>query len=98
MLRRYFAGPQSETLNTFLPRGTELVSFYDFDGNVQIILSPQISQLSEAELTVACACITRTVIELTDATSVQISADDNSLGDIEAKRFTTEDFVYFQAD
>ncbi len=98
LLRRYFEGPQSETLNTFLPKGTELISFYDFDGKVQIILSSQISQLSEADLTVACACITRTVMELTDADSVQISANDNSLGDIEANRFTLVDFVYFQAD
>lgn len=98
LLRNYFEGPVSEEFVTFLPKGTELISFYDFDGRVQIILSPQISQLSEAELTVACACITRTVIELTDAASVQISADDNSLGDIEAIRFTLEDFVYFQTD
>ena len=98
LLRKYLEGPKSEELRNFFPNGTELISFYDFDGRVQIIFSSHLSQLSKAELTIACACITNTVIELTEAKSVQINTEDNSLDDIESMRFSLEDFVFFNAD
>ena len=98
LLRCYLEGPHSETLRNFFPIGTELISFYDFNGHVQIIFTSHLSKLSNAELTVACACITKTVIELTGAETVQINTEDSSLNEIESVRFTLENFVCFNAD
>lgn len=80
LLTLYFQGPESDTLEMPFPRDTKAVN-WSFSGQVLCIeLNETFASLSGIELSVACGCITKTFLELTDAAAVQISVQDRLLG------------------
>ena len=74
MLEAYFRGPLSSDLDAPFPRDTQLLGWSFEDGQFQIQLNEAFAQLSGIELTVACSCIARTFLELTEASTVRIQA------------------------
>ena len=80
LLELYFQGPESPELEAPFPRETQVVDWSLEDQILRITLNEAFAQLSGIELTVACGCIARTFLELTDASAVQISAADALLG------------------
>lgn len=75
MLLAYFAGPESGDLESPFPRDTALIGWDLHNSRLTVDLSEDFSQLSGVDLTIACACIAKTFLELTDASSVAIRAD-----------------------
>lgn len=75
LLNTYLKGPTTaEFTNPFLS-GTYLLDAYVIGKTVYLELNATIADLSGFDLTIACACLTMTTLELVDATYVCISAD-----------------------
>ncbi len=75
LLDVYLAGPESYTLRTPFPTGTALTGF-SLDGkSAAVQLSTSFAKLSGISLTLACACITLTVWEISGAEQVSISVE-----------------------
>lgn len=72
LLKEYLKGPTSDGFARTFPFGTNLLSLTLEDNNADVLLTAAFSQLHDMELTIACACITMTVIELTGVETVTI--------------------------
>lgn len=74
LINQYLAGPEDDALAPTFPAGVTLQSLTVADDTVDLLLSSAFAGLSGMELTIACACLTLTVIELTGAQTVRIRA------------------------
>lgn len=81
LINVYFDGPLSSKLRSPFPDDVTLRSFSLNNGVLQVILSIQISQLEGYDLTLACACLTKTLLELIPAEAVEIRAEGGKMGD-----------------
>lgn len=95
LMAQYLNGPRSNDCISPFPAGTTLEEFNLDSKKAQIKLSPHLALLSGAELMIACACLTKTVTQLTGVDSVQISADNGLLNDQEYITLTADSFAYF---
>lgn len=75
ILQTYLQGPQSDDLESPIPRDTEILEWKMIHSSLHINFSSSFAQLSGVDLTIACACIAKTCMELTDAKTVRIRAD-----------------------
>ena len=74
ILNTYLSGPLSGSLTCPFPRDTEILSVRQIDDSIHLNFSSTFAQLSGVDLTVACACIAKTCMELTGAQTVRIRA------------------------
>jgi len=74
LLSQYLSGPQSGKLAQTFPDDLVIVSLHYENNLAKIIFSYHLAELSGLDLTIACACVTKTVIELTGVEAVQMSA------------------------
>ena len=79
LVEAYLNGPISDELVSPFPAGTKLKSMQIGADQVQIILTSEFASLDRIDLTIACACITLTIQNITDRTMVEISADNELL-------------------
>ena len=56
------------------PYGTKLVSISVSEERTTVTVTSHFANLNNVDLTIACACITKTVMELTNTGSVEIMA------------------------
>lgn len=75
LLNLYLKGPHSEALRNPFPENVSVISVYTMDGTVYVTLSDSLAALSGAQLILACACIGRTAMELSDKQNAQIQCD-----------------------
>ena len=73
LLSIYLQGPLDASLRSPFPAGCRPMDIRQDETALYLVLTPAITELSEMELTVACACIAKTCMELVDADTVQIS-------------------------
>lgn len=88
LLREYLKGPKSEGFVHVIPEETVLYSFSMTDTEAEIVLSDEFAKLSGLDLTIACACITKTVIGLCAVQTVKIRCLNT---DLECGRFVIMD-------
>lgn len=74
-LNRYLDGPQSKHLYSPFPAGSKILELKQDHDDVRVVLSRDFSLLSGYELTICCACISRTVLELTNSQNVYLHID-----------------------
>jgi hypothetical protein len=79
LLQQYLTGPKTEALYSPFPAGTKLVRLEQNEETLNIILDSTFAELSGLKLTLACAGLTRTCLELAPVDTVQISADGPTL-------------------
>ena len=79
LLSRYLKGSDNPLFTRTFPRGTTLVSFKVDALTAKIVLGYYFSSLSDMDLTIACVCLARTVMELTGCQEVIISAENTQL-------------------
>ncbi len=79
LLKLYLAGPLEDGMISPFPKNTQLLELEILDGQVNIHLSKEFSELDGIRLSTACACLSLTVFDLTDAEQVTITspASDN---------------------
>ncbi len=79
LLEQYLKGLSLPEYDQTFPKGTTLVS-YRLDGlTAKIVLSKHFATLSGIDLSVACACLSKTAMSLTGCREVIISAEDTQL-------------------
>lgn len=79
LLNEYLKGTSESGYLTTFPASTKLLSLELTEDTATLLLNPSITRLSGVDLTVACACITMTTIELTGVTTVRIRASNSTL-------------------
>lgn len=79
LLEIYLLGPLDPDYRTPYPVGTFLEEFSLENGIADITLSDNFGELTGIDLTLACGCLTLTVMDLTGAETVIIRAEDAQL-------------------
>jgi len=79
LISQYLNGPISYDCISPFPAGTTLEELYWDQNRVQIVLSPHITTLSGIDLTIACACLVRTVADIVGVDTVQIRSSSGLL-------------------
>ena len=95
LVEQYLNGPTTYDCISPFPAGTMLEEMNWDQNRVQIVLSPHIATLSGPDLTVACACLTKTVTELTGISTVQIRTSNGLLNGSEVLSLTSDSFLYW---
>lgn len=75
VLNAYLEGPESAELESPVPRDTAVVEVKRIHDSLHINFSSEFSQLSGIDLTLACACVSRTCMELCGVDTVRIRAN-----------------------
>jgi len=73
LLNLYTAGPVSDELRNPFPENLSIESLMQEENTVVIVVSSEYSQLSGLELTLANACLARTVLDYSQSDSVRIT-------------------------
>ena len=105
LLAAYFSGPLSPDLELPFPKTTSIEAWKIDHGILTLQLSQDFSQLSGVDLTIACACITKTFLELVHVDKVSIrtgsnreitmSGDNMNLSDDSLDKLRTELTLYY---
>lgn len=93
LVSQYLNGPTSYDCISPFPAGTALEELNWDQNRVQIVLSPQITTLSGLDLMVACACLTKTVAELTGINTVQMRSSGGLLNGEQTITLTSDSFM-----
>ena len=75
LLEQYLQGPESETLLATFPRGSQ-ISFQVLENTAVIVVNDKFAALTGIDLSLACACLTLTVCELTGTDHALIQGQD----------------------
>ena len=95
VLDQYFNGPTNYDCISPFPAGISLEDIQINNDKAELLLSPHMAILTDASLTVALACLTRTVIELTGVKAVQISIQNNQINGSDTITLALNNFAYF---
>ena len=90
LLKLYLNGPLDKTYKNPFPKNTSIIDFEHQADTVSIKLSDQIGALTGVSLSLTCACLAKTAMDLTGAETVHISADTLLLNG--------KNFITFDAD
>ena len=74
LLTVYFRGPLDPELVSPFPMGSRILDIQQQDGQLTLQVNPILAEMSDMEITVACACLAKTCLDLTDADTVQIES------------------------
>ena len=94
----YLQGPVSDTLRNPFPTGTTLKSLQIKNGIVYLVLSDAAASLSGTELTLACACLTKTVCDMSGFRVVNIQAETQLLAGSRKLVMNVKDFQFIDED
>lgn len=97
LLTMYLQGPLSEDLENPFPAGCRAIEIKQEDQTLSISLNAVVSQLGEMELTIACACLAKTCLELTGVDTVYMESR-NPDGDALFTRIFTADNLLLEDD
>lgn len=80
LVSTFISGPQSDDLRSPFPLGTRVIRVTSAEDTIYVEMNAVYATLTGYELTVANACLTKTLLDCTEASSVQISAENATLG------------------
>ena len=90
LLSIYFRGPLNSEFSSPFPMGCRILETAQEDGNMTILLNPILAETTDLEVTIACACLAKTCMELTGADTVQIESRDLDGKVLFSRTFTGE--------
>lgn len=93
LVSQYLRGPESQELSQTFPKDVTLVSLWTDDSTTHIVLSDDFSALTGLDLTIACACLTMTVCELTGTASMRVRTENTLLDGIRSITVNRDDIV-----
>lgn len=79
LLSLYLMGPLDEELISPFPGSTKLVSAVLIDSTLTVEITPIEKDMTDTEFTLACACLSMTCLELTDAAEVTIISGERTV-------------------
>lgn len=74
LMALYLMGPSEDGLVSPISRGTRVLEVKRSGTSINLSLSDTVSSMSDTDFTKACACITLTLLDLTDAQKVTIQS------------------------
>lgn len=89
----YFSGPESSSLETPFPRDTRVVSWSVKSNALELVMNEAFAALSGVELSIACACISQTFLEIFSVRQVVIRAEDSTLDGNNAITMTADNLL-----
>lgn len=95
LLDSYFAGPETSSLESPFPRDTRVIQWELVESALDLQLSEEFAALSGIDLTIACACITRTFIQFSSIRQVRIHCGGTKLGGEDAVTMSEQDLMLF---
>ena len=63
MLDLYMAGPVDDSLISPIPKDTDLIDLQEYSGILEITISDTEKTLSDAQFSLACVCLGKTIME-----------------------------------
>ena len=93
LLNAYLKGPDDESLHATFPPNTEVLDLHILGSHAQLRMNDALARYSGIDLTVACACLTMTTIELTGVDTVTIAAASQPLDGAAAITMDLEDLM-----
>ena len=97
IMKLFLNGPITYDCVSPFPGGTELIEMYTEGNRATLVISPHLSTLSPSAQTLACACLTRTVIELTGVLTVHIRIENGLINGEETAVFNIGSFSYIDS-
>lgn len=92
LLEKYLNGPTNHELISPFPAGITLEDFQIVGEKALLVLSPHMGTLTGSSMTVALACLTRTVIEMTGVNAVQIRIENQQINGADIITLTLNNF------
>ena len=92
LLSIYLQGPLDERLLSPFPKGCRIVDIQKDGSKLTVVLSPGITELSEMDVTLACACLAQTCMALSNADTVHIQSTSPD-GIMSVSRSFTQDML-----
>ena len=74
LLAMYLQGPLDPELESPFPIGCKVTQIHQEDGNLTLAISRMITVKNDMDLTLACACLAKTCLELEGVDTVQIES------------------------
>lgn len=93
LINLYLQGPQTEDLINPFPDSVHVESISRYDTNIEVILSSRFARLTGVDLTLACACLSMTLMEYTQCENVSISVQNVSLDGNESITMTRDSLL-----
>lgn len=94
LLNLYMQGPVTEGYLSPFPQGVNVDSISISDNVTDVYFSKELSTLTGYRLTIACVCISMTVLDLTNSQSVRIHATDALLDGSAYIEMTHQDLIF----
>lgn len=79
LMALYMMGPSEDGLVSPIPRGTRVLEVKNSGTSISLKLSDTTSTMSDTDFTRACACITLTLLDMTEAEKVSFQSGSRSL-------------------
>lgn len=79
LLALYSMGPSTEGFLSPIPNGTKISPTEHTPDGIVLTLTDEAANMTDAEYTLASACIAMTCMELTDATKITVSCGERSI-------------------
>lgn len=80
VLSVYLKGPISKDLESPFPRDTEILFWSLQHNTLRITMNETFGDMSGVELTIACACLAKTIFGMSEVDQIQIQAENTTLG------------------
>lgn len=93
LLNTYLKGPGSTAYDATFPASTKVLQINYVGSTAYLTMNDSLARYSGIDLTIACACLTLTVIELTGVTTVTISTSNESLDGASSITMTEESLI-----
>ena len=93
ILELYFRGPESRELESLIPAECPVPKWSREGDTLHLQFTRELAALSGVELTLAASCLTRTFLELTDCTTLILTADGSRLNGETTLVMTLEDLT-----
>lgn len=79
LLDLYLAGPLDDGLVSPLPRDASLIGIQEYSGLLEITISDTEKALSDSEFSLACVCISKTMMEDSDIIQITVISGERSM-------------------
>ena len=93
-LKTYLKGPISENFRSPFPSNTTITQLTQDDDSIHIVFGKEFGELTGLELTLARACLAKTIIEYTQVDAIQISFESDTIGSRQTVTLRPDSFLF----
>jgi germination protein M len=94
ILRLFLEGPESDDLTSPFPKGVQISAVEEIGSTINVIFTPELSQLTGPDLMLACVCTAMTLFDLAQVETVIIKADGVLLDGRDSVMLTRDRLVF----